>query len=103
MMPIRLAVSAKDRLSGLLGEEEDGRVLVLAPCHDIHTVGMRHPIDVAFVSKTGRVMAVERNVLPGRRHKSRDCAAVIERFSSAEEWFEVGDVVGVGKMPSAKR
>ena len=59
---LSLATGGASRARGLLcaGPSEDA--LLLAPCRDIHTVGMRRPIDVAFVDKTGRVVEAHRAV-----------------------------------------
>ena len=41
-----------------------GTTVVLAPCRDIHTVGMAEAVDVAFVDKGGVVVGVHRSVPP---------------------------------------
>jgi uncharacterized membrane protein (UPF0127 family) len=40
-------------------------VLVLEPCWQVHTIGMRFPIDVAFCARDGRVLRVA-TMRPGR-------------------------------------
>ena len=40
-------------------------MLVLQPCRQVHTIGMRFPIDVAFCARDGRVLRV-RTMRPGR-------------------------------------
>jgi len=56
------------RLVGLLGRRElpDGEALVFERCRAIHTVGMRFPIDMVFVDRGWRVVAVRQAVGPGR-------------------------------------
>lgn len=53
---------------GLLGrswlDPDEGMYLV--PCQWIHMFGMRFPIDVAFLSLDGRVLAVHHDLRPNR-------------------------------------
>lgn len=90
-----LASSVAARLRGLLLRKPDEKMRLLVPCHDVHTFGMRHDIDIAFLSRDGRVLEVHRNVGRRRRMKCLAAAAVIERFSSEDAWFEAGDRVGL--------
>jgi uncharacterized protein len=68
----RLEVSMADtllaRLRGLLGRPAlDGHEgLLLRPCNMVHTLGMRYPIDVVFLDRSGRVLKVSDTLLPGR-------------------------------------
>ncbi len=107
MTRTRFATGALERMKGLLFSDPapglDQELLVLAPCASIHTVGMRHPIDIAFVSNKGLVLKSCRRVLPGRLEKCPDASLTIERFTpdsplpwDEEPWFEQGDVVDVG-------
>jgi uncharacterized membrane protein (UPF0127 family) len=56
-----------DRTQGLLGRgrETVTGALVLRPCRQIHTVGMRFPIDVAFCDRQGVVLRTQ-TVAPWR-------------------------------------
>lgn len=52
---------AQDRTArrrGLLGRDSIDGVLVLEPCRQVHTIGMRFPIDVAYVDALGIVRAI---------------------------------------------
>src|SRR4051812_34188379 len=54
-----VARSVRARTQGLLGRRAAGEVvgaLVLRPCRQVHTVGMRFPIDVAFCDRRGLVL-----------------------------------------------
>lgn len=62
---LEVASTRAARRRGLLGRTRVDGVLVLAPCRQVHTFGMRCPIDVAFVSRRGRVLRV-RTMPPGR-------------------------------------
>ena len=62
---VEVASSRAARRRGLLGRVAVDGVLVLAPCRQVHTIGMRCPIDVAFVARDGRVIRVA-TMAPGR-------------------------------------
>ncbi|MFA5882884.1 MAG: DUF192 domain-containing protein [Acidimicrobiia bacterium] len=53
------------RRRGLLGRDGIDGVLVLVPCRQVHTIGMRFAIDVAFCAADGRVLRVA-TMQPGR-------------------------------------
>lgn len=88
---VRLATAWPERLRGLLGRETFEGVLMLSPCHDIHTWGMRRPIDVAFIDAAGTVLWARRAVSPRERLRCRGARAVLERYSDETDWFEAGD------------
>ena len=91
---LRLATSLPCRLKGMLGEGSPEGELLLAPCRDIHTFGMRHDIDEAFFSSSGEVMRAERNVGPGRRIRCKGACAVVERRADDElGWYQEGQRV----------
>ena len=48
------------RLVGLLGSDAigDGEGLWIVPCRSVHTLGMRYPIDVAFLDARGVVVGI---------------------------------------------
>lgn len=52
----QLATTARARMRGLLGRNEFEGALVLRPCRQVHTWGMRFPIDVAFCTGDGVVL-----------------------------------------------
>lgn len=97
---LTLATGAARRARGLLLSGPDQRTLLLVPCNDVHTVGMRHPIDVAFLDRAGRVIEAHCKVGPMRRLRNNAAAAVVERFASCTApWFSVGDqaTISTGK------
>lgn len=93
---LELAISAPARLRGLLFRDPDKITRLLIPCKDIHTFGMRYPLDVAFISKDGDVLEVHRNVATMQRIKNKDAVMVAERFSRSGEWLMKGDVIHLG-------
>src|SRR5581483_34185 len=46
---LEVATSTRARLRGLLGRDGIEGALLLEPAKSVHTIGMRFPIDVAFV------------------------------------------------------
>lgn len=93
---LEFAATAKDRLRGMLFRDPDNVTRILIPCHDVHTYGMKYPIDIAFISREGNVLEVHRNVSTRKRLKRRDASLVAERFSREGEWLKEGDVIRVG-------
>lgn len=88
------------RLRGLAGRRPDRTVMVFPRCRDVHTLTMRHPLDIAFLDGEGRVTEVHRLVLPGARLRCSRAAAVIERFARPGPWFVLGDRCSFGNVPS---
>ncbi|MET8974665.1 DUF192 domain-containing protein [Streptomyces sp. NPDC004539] len=64
-VPLEIAASYRARTKGLLGRESVEGALLLSPASGIHTFRMRMPIDVAYLSRDLRVLAV-RTMVPGR-------------------------------------
>lgn len=56
------------RLRGLRGRSNlpDGEALWIVPSRGVHTRGLAFPIDVVFLDRAMRVLAVEENLAPGR-------------------------------------
>jgi uncharacterized membrane protein (UPF0127 family) len=52
----QLATTRRERGRGLLGRDGITGALVIRPCRQVHTVGMRFPIDVAFCDRDGVVL-----------------------------------------------
>jgi uncharacterized membrane protein (UPF0127 family) len=57
------------RLRGLIGRPPPtrGSGLLITPCQAVHTLGMRHPLDVLFLDRAGRVVAVYEALAPVSR------------------------------------
>lgn len=101
---LRLATKKGHRTLGLLLSGPPGKTLLLMPCSDVHTVGMRHAIDVAFVDRAGLVIESHRSVGPFRRLRNGKAAAVVERFSSCDDpWFCAGDYVMLSGWKGARQ
>ena|SRR5881296_870846 len=65
---VRKAGTFWARLKGLLGRPglPDGEALWIVPSRGVHTRGLSFPIDVVFLDRAMRVLAVEENLAPGR-------------------------------------
>lgn len=75
------------RLRGLAGRRPDSTVMVFPRCRDVHTLTMRHPLDVAFLDRRGRVVAVHRLVLPGGAPALRSSLGGSGALCPAGAWF----------------
>ncbi len=53
---VEVADARSARRRGLLGRDGLDGAIVFRPCRWVHTIGMRFPIDVAFVSDRGEVV-----------------------------------------------
>ncbi|MFF3614394.1 DUF192 domain-containing protein [Streptomyces sp. NPDC002580] len=64
-VPLEVAATARARRRGLLGRAGIEGALLLTPANSVHTLGMRFAIDVAYLDRSSRVLAV-RTMRPGR-------------------------------------
>jgi uncharacterized protein len=95
--PVEVASGFRTRVRGLLGRSGLTGALWLQPCRQVHTFGMRFAIDVAYVDRRGRVVAVRR-MRPGRLARPRLRArSVVEADAGAfAHWgLRAGSTVGV--------
>lgn len=69
-VPLRVAASYRARTRGLLGQDGVQGALLLTPASSVHTVRMRFAIDVAYLDRRLRVIAV-RTMPPGRIGRPR--------------------------------
>jgi uncharacterized membrane protein (UPF0127 family) len=90
-----VADSRRARRAGLLGRDHLDGALVLEPCRWVHTVGMRFPVDVAFIAGDGTVvktMQMQRRRIGVPVWRS---SVVVEAEAGAfSRWgLRVGDIV----------
>ena len=94
---LEVAESFRDRSRGLLGRDRLEGALLIRPCHQVHSFGMRFPIDVAFCTKD--LVVVRTLSLPPRRitRPSLKCCCVIEAEAGAFGRWELrpGDQLAV--------
>jgi hypothetical protein len=98
-----VADTRRARRRGLRGRDEIDGALVLRPCRQVHTFGMRFPIDVAFCDRDGRVLRTyrltRRRVSPivWRAHLALEAPA-----GAFERWrLRTGDMIEVVELPEA--
>ncbi|MFH9010362.1 DUF192 domain-containing protein [Streptomyces sp. NPDC017943] len=72
-IPLEIATSYRARTKGLLGRDAVAGALLLSPANSVHTFRMRMPIDVAYLDRHLRVLAV-RTMRPGRLGLPRPAA-----------------------------
>jgi uncharacterized membrane protein (UPF0127 family) len=91
---VTLALTRAERNRGLLGRDSlaPSAALVISPCHSIHTMFMRFPIDVIFVDRDGRAARIVRDLAPWRIALALRAHAVIELAAgSLTRDLRVGD------------
>lgn len=87
-----------ERAKGLLGTTSipPGRALLIEPARQVHTFGMKYPIDVVFCSRDMKVLRVVRNLEPNRLTALRWRArCVLECASGSTRGIRTGDVLEV--------
>ncbi|MER6715339.1 DUF192 domain-containing protein [Streptomyces sp. NPDC000877] len=101
-VPLEIATSYRARTRGLLGRDSVEGAILLSPANGVHTFRMRMPIDVAYLDRGLRVIAV-RTMPPGRlgmprlraRHVVEARAGVMGEWG-VREGVRVEVVVGAG-------
>lgn len=100
------AGTSRERRRGLLGREglapEEGMYIVPTQC--IHTFGMKFAIDVAFLARDGRVLAVHHGLKPRRVSKlviRAEGALELAAGRLAATGTEVGDVIELREVEEA--
>ena len=85
------AFDSRSRRKGLLKQDSmaEGSALIIAPSNAIHTFFMRFAIDVAFVSKDGRVLKIRRAMPAWRLAASLRAFAVVELPAGALDRSDV--------------
>ncbi len=77
---VPVAAGFRCRLLGLAGldREAAGAGLLIPRCASVHTFGMRFALDLVFLDRRQRPLAVRRAVPPGRVVWKRGAVAVLE-------------------------
>ncbi|MEW8506908.1 MAG: DUF192 domain-containing protein [Candidatus Thiodiazotropha sp.] len=75
-----IADSYFTRLRGLLGKKQlsDNHGLLLEGCASVHTFGMRYPLDLVFLDKSGKVIKCQKGVKPFRTASARGAYYTLE-------------------------
>ncbi len=93
----KLASSRRTRRRGLIGVQSIDEALVLQPCRWIHTFGVLHALDIAYLDQQGVVLHIQ-HIKPKRIGMPLwKAATVIEATrGSLERWnLNIGDLVEV--------
>lgn len=79
------------RMRGLLGRaslnEQEG--LLIHPCGQVHTVGMRFPIDVIFLNRQGLVLKVVHALKPWRQARARRARYTLELAAGVAQQHKI--------------
>lgn len=103
----RVADSYFPRLIGLMGAKslEPGEGLLIRPCNSIHTHFMRFPIDVLYVSREDKVVAIDEAMVPwrfGRIHRGVRYVVELPSGTVAATGTLVGDTVREAEIRGQK-
>lgn len=120
-MKFSIACDLTHRAKGLLPNGKcpaGSEALLIVPCHDVHTMGMKVPIDVAFIDRDGYVCESYTALPPGNRVSDKRACAVLERrtpqhllatgdlgqngideAANKDGWYLVGDRLGLTVEP----
>jgi hypothetical protein len=97
------AFDSSSRRTGLLNHAvmPHDAAMIIAPCNAVHTIRMRFDIDIAFVSREGRVVKVRHAVKPWRMAAALGAFAAIELPAGALAQSETipGDTIVVAESP----
>ena len=95
---LEVADDVRSRSRGLMGRETFDGAILLKPAMQVHTLGMRFPIDVAYLDRDLKVVAIVTGMRQRRLGRPRFGArAVVEAEAGAfERWgLRVGDELEV--------
>ncbi len=99
---VKWAKSHLLRVKGLLGKKSyREQALIIHPCQQVHTWFMAFPIDILFLDKDYKVIAIERGLKPWAiSQKQVDAAMVIEAEAGvfSEDRVTVGDELTIEKV-----
>ncbi len=96
------------RLKGLLGTNSErfgpGKGLWIIPCHGVHTLAMRYPIDVVYLNEQNVVVHVVETLQPWRITSVRMDAATVLELPAHTIWntrTQVGDEIEIQRVNTA--
>ena len=78
---VRIANTHWTRLRGLMGTTQSafdtGQALWIVPCHGVHTIAMRFPLDLLYLDHYSTVIHLEEDVKPWRFAAVKPSAASV--------------------------
>jgi uncharacterized membrane protein (UPF0127 family) len=96
---LEVADGVRTRSRGLMGRDSFEGAILLRPTLQVHTIGMRFPIDVAYLDRNLHVLDIVTAMRPLRlgRPRLRARAVVEAEAGCFERWgISVGDELEVG-------
>jgi len=97
-----IADSFLKRLLGLIPKKniQNDECLLITNCPMIHTCFMNFPIDVVFLDKEFKAIAIERKIMPWHFSRYYVGAFYAIEFSSdfVKDKIEVGEIMDAGKI-----
>lgn len=95
---LTVADSIFSRMKGLLGKDSlsEGEGLWIKPCKGVHTVAMNFAIDVIFLNRDQRVIAIKNDLKPNRMTTIYSGAATVLELpagSARDAQLSIGDVI----------
>jgi len=105
---VNLAITSEERRHGLLDRQQmaTDEGLYIVPTQWIHMFGMRFPIDVAFLSSSGRVLWIQHNIKPNRFSRlvwRADGALELAAGTLQASNTEVGDTIELRVPPTESK
>jgi hypothetical protein len=100
-----IATDRKARRRGLLGRDSFEGALLIERCRWVHTVGMRFPIDVAYLDDNGTVIRIEQMKPHRVSAPVKASATVIEAEAGAfARWeLQLGDQIEIRLVDEDER
>jgi len=94
---LRVANTHWSRLKGLLGSRalRSDEGLCIIPCRQVHTVGMRYPVDLVFLDHANKIVHTERGFAPGRFSRRVVAAASVVELAA-------GSIERLGMAPGTR-
>jgi uncharacterized membrane protein (UPF0127 family) len=104
MKPISAIFCRKfsQRLKGLLGfDKKTARILFFPSCRSIHTIGVKYPLDVFFLSSDSTVIAIKKSMKSHKLCSNKKADSVLEIPSHMNKWnICVGDTLIIHEQAS---
>lgn len=103
---VELAFTFFARLKGLMFRKsfKPQQGLLLSPCNSVHMFFMHFSIDVVFIDKGHKVIAVEHNLRPwqvSRRHRKAKYTLELAAGRIEATGLRIGDLLEYRQTPSA--
>ncbi len=94
---VKVASSPWARFWGLMGKRglDKDAAMLIDPCNSVHTMFMRFPIDVVYLSPENRVVKIASEMRPWRASIGRGAKRVLEMpaGAAAGQGLEAGDEI----------